>query len=50
MQDTNVFSNYRIVNQVSAGRDGVSYRAIDVRSDAEVLLVALDARLERAAS
>ena len=41
-----MFSNYRIVNQVSAGRDGVSYRAIDVRSDAEVLLVALDARLE----
>ena len=44
-----VFSNYRIVNQVSAGRDGVSYRAIDVRSDAEVLLLALDARLESAA-
>jgi len=41
-----VFSNYRIVNQVSAGRDGVCYRAIDGRSNAEVLLVALDARLE----
>ncbi len=41
-----MFSNYRIVNQVSAGRDGVCYRAIDGRSDAEVVLVALDARLE----
>jgi serine/threonine protein kinase/class 3 adenylate cyclase len=41
-----VFANYRIINQVSAGRDGVCYRARDVRSDAEVLLVALDARLE----
>ena len=45
-QDTDVFSNYRIINQVSAGRDGVSYRAIDVRSNAEVLLITLDARLE----
>jgi serine/threonine protein kinase/class 3 adenylate cyclase len=41
-----VFADYRIVNQVSAGRDGVAYRAIDARSDTEVLLLALDARLE----
>src|SRR5262249_62037171 len=42
----NVFPNYRIVNQLDAGRDGVSYRALDIRNGNEVILVALDAQLE----
>jgi serine/threonine protein kinase/class 3 adenylate cyclase len=36
-----VFPNYRIVNQVGAGCDGVSYRARNLRTDSDVVLVAL---------